>query len=135
VDVAGKFGQVLAAYCTTEILELWSGGRFAMSKINRRNFLNGSAKATLALGIPIDITKKLSDLPEKGPRRVEEASALSAEPPDAVLPGTTPLTMHGDLAIQMVDGIHRYLLSRIAEASKERGKLWKRDYRSLEAYK
>jgi hypothetical protein len=33
-----------------------------VSKIHRRDFLNGSAKATLALGLPTGITKKLSEL-------------------------------------------------------------------------
>jgi dienelactone hydrolase len=103
-----------------------------MTKINRREFLNGSARATLALSVPIDITKKLSEVRDRGPRQEETAAA--PEPAEAVLPGTAPLTMQGDLATQMVDGIHRFLLTKTAEASKQRARLWKRDYSSLEAY-
>jgi hypothetical protein len=42
--------------------------------------------------------------------------------------------MQGDLAAQMVDGIHQFLLRRTQEATQERGRLWQRDYQSVEAY-
>jgi len=105
-----------------------------VSKINRREFLNGSAKATLGLGVPLRFTKNLSGMLDKGSPPGEAASNLSAEPAEPVLPGTAPLTMQGDLATQMVDGIHRFLLNRTAEAPNERARLWKRDYSSAEAY-
>jgi dienelactone hydrolase len=50
------------------------------------------------------------------------------------MPGTEPLSMQGDLASQMVDGIHRYLLQKTERQLSERGQLWNRDYTSVEAY-
>ncbi len=50
------------------------------------------------------------------------------------LPGTKPLTQQGDLAAQMVEGMHRYL-SRALEASVAgRKQFWKQDFSSPEAY-
>jgi dienelactone hydrolase len=50
------------------------------------------------------------------------------------LPGTKPLTMKGDLAAQMVQGIDRYL-TRATEASVAgRKQFWKQDFSSPEAY-
>jgi dienelactone hydrolase len=43
------------------------------------------------------------------------------------LPGTKPLTEPGDLARQMVDGIHKYLDRELAAAPKERDALWEVD--------
>jgi dienelactone hydrolase len=105
-----------------------------MTKINRREFLNGSAEATVALGVLINLTKKLSEVRCRGARQEETAVALSPEPAETALPGTAPLTMQGDLATQMVDGINHFLLTKTAEASKERARLWKRDYSSSGAY-
>jgi dienelactone hydrolase len=42
--------------------------------------------------------------------------------------------MQGDLAWEMVEGMHRYLLRRIDDAAKERFALWTRDNKSKEAY-
>jgi dienelactone hydrolase len=50
------------------------------------------------------------------------------------LPGTNPLTMRGDIASQMVDGIDRFLMKQIEKAAKERGRFWHRDFSSPEAY-
>lgn len=50
------------------------------------------------------------------------------------LPGTAPLTMTGDLAKEMVDGIHSYLDRAITEAPAKRATLWSRDTSSTEAY-
>ncbi|MBY0455971.1 MAG: hypothetical protein K2V38_01390, partial [Gemmataceae bacterium] len=50
------------------------------------------------------------------------------------LPGTRPLTAEGDLAAQMVAGMHKYLDRATADAPKERAKLWKLDGSSPEAY-
>jgi dienelactone hydrolase len=105
-----------------------------MNKINRREFLNGSAKATLGLGIPIQLTKNLLGGAERSSHEVQAGDTLSAETAGGVLPGTALLTMEGDLATQMVDGIHRHLLNRTAEAAKARTELWKRDYSSAQAY-
>src|SRR5262245_37234232 len=50
------------------------------------------------------------------------------------LPGTRPLTMEGDLATQMVEGIDRFLLKQIEESVAKREQHWKRDFSSPEAY-
>jgi dienelactone hydrolase len=43
------------------------------------------------------------------------------------LPGTKPLTMQGDLATQMVDGIRAYFLKETEKAAAAREARWKRD--------
>ncbi|MFN4257994.1 MAG: alpha/beta hydrolase family protein [Gemmataceae bacterium] len=57
-------------------------------------------------------------------------SSLSADP----LPGTKPLTTEGDLAVQMVAGIDKYLTKQTAAAVEKRQQFWKLDYSSPEAY-
>ncbi len=85
--------------------------RPGMSKINRREFLDGSAKATLAIGFPMK--NLLAAVPQSDAGQTPPANTAPA-----VLPGTAPLTMEGDLATQMVDGIHRFLLKRTARRRK-----------------
>jgi dienelactone hydrolase len=58
------------------------------------------------------------------------APALAADP----LPGTQPLNTDGDLAMQMVAGIDKYLLRELAAAADNRKKFWKLDFSSPEAY-
>ena len=98
-----------------------------MSKINRREFLDGSAKATLAIGLPMK--NLLAAVPQS-----DAGQAPPANTAPAVLPGTAPLTMEGDLATQMVDGIRQFLLKRTAEAPKERAGLWHWSSSSARAY-
>jgi hypothetical protein len=45
---------------------------------------------------------------------------------EAILPGTKLLTVDGDLAAKMVDGIHVFLDRRIQQAQKDRDQLWDR---------
>src|SRR5712691_3466651 len=58
-------------------------------------------------------------------------AAASQEPP---LPGTTALTVTGDLSAQMVAGIDRFLMREIEQSVEARPKLWQRDFSSPEAY-
>jgi len=58
------------------------------------------------------------------------APSAGADP----LPGTQALEMQGDLAEQMVAGIDRFLLREIAESIGKRGRHWKRDVATVEAY-
>ncbi len=51
-----------------------------------------------------------------------------------LLDHTARLEVHGDLAAQMVEGIHRYLDRATSASVESREKLWKRDYRSAERY-
>ena len=50
------------------------------------------------------------------------------------MPGTSPLTAQGDLAMQMIDGIHRHLLAQTAQQAAERSRLWNRDFSSAADY-
>ncbi len=52
----------------------------------------------------------------------------------AVLPGTEPLTAQGDLSARMRAGIERFITRETERAAKERGRYWKRDFSSAEAY-
>ncbi|MCH8294270.1 hypothetical protein IH992_24575 [Candidatus Poribacteria bacterium] len=50
------------------------------------------------------------------------------------LPNTQPLTMEGDLATQMVDGIDRFFMREADASVKRREEHWKRDFSSPENY-
>src|SRR4051794_25606664 len=50
------------------------------------------------------------------------------------LPGTKLLTMHGDIASQLVDGVDRFLLRQIKESADTRQQFWYRDFSSPAAY-
>lgn len=57
-----------------------------------------------------------------------------AQDPDQILPGTQPLTLEGDIASQLVDGIDRFLLKELAQSETGRERYWKRDFSSGDAY-
>ncbi|MCZ2148149.1 MAG: hypothetical protein LC126_10250 [Bryobacterales bacterium] len=61
---------------------------------------------------------------------------LAAHPLAAqeVVPGTARLVRKGDPALEMVEGIHRYLDRETAQAGEKRGSYWHRDYSTAEAY-
>ena len=59
----------------------------------------------------------------------------AAEVAPDVLPGTEALRAEGDLAAQMVEGIHRYLDRALAEAVQQRQEQWKPDFSSLERFR
>ena len=59
--------------------------------------------------------------------------ALLAEEP-AVLAGTKPLTVTWDLSARMRKGIDRFITREGERAAKDRGRHWKRDLSSAEAY-
>ncbi len=50
------------------------------------------------------------------------------------LPGTEKLTLDGDIASQMIDGIDRFLLRKLDESVAKRERHWKRDFSSAESY-
>jgi len=60
------------------------------------------------------------------------APLLSAEP--TPLPNTKLLTEEGNLSSKQVAGMHKYLDRELANAPKERAKLWKTDKSSAEAF-
>src|SRR5437773_93690 len=60
------------------------------------------------------------------------ARLAAAEPKP--LPGTEPLTLEGDIASLLVDGVDKFLLREIDEAAKQRDSFWKRDLSSADKY-
>jgi dienelactone hydrolase len=53
----------------------------------------------------------------------------------AVVPAGKPLTLQGDPASQMVAGIDRFLLRKLAEAAERRDLHWQRDFESVDAFR
>jgi dienelactone hydrolase len=53
---------------------------------------------------------------------------------DSQLSGTEPLSAKGDLATQMVDGIHRFLLAETQRQATNRAQLWSLDTSSQQRY-
>jgi dienelactone hydrolase len=92
--------------------------------MNRREFLNRSAAATLGIGFGM---KPLED-------QLLEATNPQTAAPESVLPATGALTVEGDIAEQMVDGIRRFLLLKTQMQAARRTQLWNRDYSSRENY-
>lgn len=91
----------------------------------RRELIEGIGALTLAAG-----TRSIaSAAPTITPSVV---SAKNIGPTH--LPGTEPLTREGDLAAQMVDGIHAYLSQQTAASVKGRQERWHHDYSNHEAY-
>ncbi len=52
----------------------------------------------------------------------------------STLPGTQPLTSNRDFAVDMVEGIHRYLDAAQREAPVKRAGLWNRNFESADGY-
>ena len=50
------------------------------------------------------------------------------------LSGTRPLRLKGDLSLQLVEAVDRFLLQRITESANERRRLWNWDYSSPQGY-
>ncbi len=63
------------------------------------------------------------------------ATAADSTASAKTLPDTQPLTLEGDLASQMVDGIDRFLLRQIDLAEPRRAKFWKRNIADAEKYR
>lgn len=101
-----------------------------MKSLTRRELFANLGKLTAATGFP--------GFPAKGTAEQvhwwkHQAREMNAPPPPPVLPGTEKFTRQGDLAAQMVQGMHEYLLKQTAAVGKRQA-LWHRDISSLEAY-
>ena len=79
------------------------------------------ARCALAKVIPVALVAALLSL------------GLAAGP-ETVLPGTQPLKMEGDLSLQLVEVVGRFLLDKIAQTPENRGKLWSWNYSSQQSY-
>lgn len=100
--------------------------------MNRREFLGGSTTATVGTGfLERAFAHLMAASSTTNAQNIGTDSARHALP---VLPGTAPLTAQGDMAEQMVKGIQRYLLDQTNLQPQERGRLWNRDYTSVERY-
>ncbi len=53
---------------------------------------------------------------------------------DSPLPGTEPLTLSGDIASELVDGVDRFLLGELGKSIERRARFWSRDTSSPESY-
>ena len=105
-----------------------------MKEISRRRFLGSSTGFSLGLGLAKTLNAQDWITSRPGAPGTDSTNDTQTPSTPSTLPGTTPLTMRGDLAFQMVDGIQRFLLRRTQEAAQERAQLWQRDYRSPEDY-
>jgi dienelactone hydrolase len=70
-------------------------------------------------------------LPQPLIARADEPNLVDHAAP---LPGTSPLTLQGDLADLLVSGVDRFLLHELDLSVKRRARHWKRDFSSPEAY-
>jgi dienelactone hydrolase len=59
---------------------------------------------------------------------------LAQEPASAILPGTRPMDLHGDISQQMVAGIDRFAMRQIDRSIAARATLWNRDLSSPESF-
>ncbi|MGD0227880.1 MAG: hypothetical protein ABSF71_36685, partial [Terriglobia bacterium] len=80
------------------------------------------------------ITGALATSPAASGAADAQGREAASAPPPSHLPGSEPLTREGDLAAQMVEGIHRYLAGLTAASVEKRDALWNRDYSSRAAY-
>ena len=61
-------------------------------------------------------------------------SRIGQDDAPAPLPGTRPLTLTGDIASQLVDGVDRFLLREIEKSVDRRAEFFHRDFSSAEKY-
>ncbi|MFN7290601.1 MAG: dienelactone hydrolase family protein, partial [Pirellula sp.] len=62
------------------------------------------------------------------------ASVTAQDPKGKSLPGTELLTLEGDIASQLVEGVDRFLLRELESSISNRSKFWQRDFSSHAAY-
>lgn len=101
--------------------------------MRRRGFLKQSAGAAIAFGIPRSLHAALH-LGETISSATGRPGAAATDKPVEALAPTSPLTERGDLAAQMVDGIHQHLLAQTAQQAADRPRLWSPDFSSAAGY-
>src|SRR5260370_37438672 len=65
---------------------------------------------------------------------IGQVPAADPKPDVSPLPGTKPLTLEGDIASQLVDGVDKFLLKEIDKSVEGRERHSKRDFTSAEKY-
>jgi dienelactone hydrolase len=101
--------------------------------VERREFLRQSANAAIAVGIGGAFHGAIVH-GETTSEAIQELKKPPSENMAHVLPGTSPLTAQGDLAMEMVDRIRDHLLTRTTQQVTERSGRWNRDFSSPDAY-
>jgi dienelactone hydrolase len=101
--------------------------------VKRRDFLRQSASAAIAAGICKSLHGSAVHF-ETAPAAVQALQPSSPEIAAPILLGTSLLNAQGDLAMQMVDTIHRHLVEQTAQQAAERSRLWNRDFSSAANY-
>jgi dienelactone hydrolase len=94
-------------------------------KTSRRRFLGNS----IGLSVGFNMMKGFDGVAAP-PSHGSEDSRAAAQ----TLPDTRPLTITGDLAAQMVEGIREHLVQATADCLNKRPRLWNRDFTSAHAY-
>jgi dienelactone hydrolase len=95
-------------------------------KITRRKLIEGLGALTMATG--------LRSVPGADAEMPPDSIAALSNASHPQLAGTDPFTMVGDVAAQMVEGIHHFLIEKTAASVEARQALWHCDYSSREAY-
>ncbi len=96
--------------------------------VTRRELFEGLGKSTIAAGVSGYSVAHAALKPAR------QATRFDTSPPPAQLPGTKPFTKQGDMAAEMVAGMHRFLLKETEAAIGKRQALWHRVYSSHRAY-
>src|SRR5208337_2631455 len=105
----------------------------SVKKTSRRGFLGSSVGLSFGVSLAKD-AKGWAPLAGGGSGRPGSVQNPSASSAPSTLPGTTPLTITGDLAAQMVEGIRKHLLRATAESLESRPGLWNRNFNSAQDY-
>jgi len=98
-------------------------------QMTRRKLLQRMGQLTIASRLPL---AHLGVRPDNGQSSTENADYSSPTGPQ--LAGTQPLTLGGDLADRMVEGIRQFLFKETAASVGRRELLWSRDFSSRQAY-
>ncbi len=104
-----------------------------MKKTSRRSFLGRSVGLSLTLGLAKSGKGQIASA-KNDQGRPGSVQNPGASPAPSTVPGTEPLTITGDLAAQMVEGIRKHLLRATAESLENRPGLWNRNFRSAREY-
>jgi dienelactone hydrolase len=90
--------------------------------------INRSIYIALAMLILSADVKALQEKPN------EKGQEFSFRQLPDVLPGTKPLALEEDRSITILEGAHQFIEAKIDGAPADRGRLWKRDFNSTDAY-
>jgi dienelactone hydrolase len=96
-----------------------------VSRTTRRRFLGNSMGLSIGLGM-------VKGLNPSGALASRETEGIP--PTSNTVLGTKPLTVAGDLAAEMVEGIREYLIQATADTVGDRSRFWKPDFASARAY-